>query len=209
MQIFHTFASNKTNMSNPLKTILLFALLISSNLVVGQKNGKLKVYAGLHSSKAIFSNDTKYFGIDIGLKSKCRFKIGYSYSWLRGNYKTDLYPVDNITGITTKTDATFSAIAFEPIVLKDNKINISIPIKVGMADINSRYKNSGGTYIEYYDEYDPFIEVGANIDYQILGVVKLGASIGYRRLNTDLEVAQNTFSTPLFAFHIKFGRLCN
>jgi hypothetical protein len=207
-------------MRHSMKIIPLVFLLFLGTIISGQSNisertnkgTNYKFYAGIRANKAILSSDTKYRGFDLGLKLKCKLKFGYSYSKLRGNFQSDLYPVDNrkypAIDNSTRTKARFNAFVLEPIIIKDKKVNISLPIRVGLASIRSEYKASSLSYTEYYSGNSPFTEIGANLDYRILGILKIGVSLSYRYVKSELPVISETFTTPLLGLSLKLGRMC-
>ena len=207
-------------MLNLFKISSLTFLVLFGTIIFGQskifdgkdKGPNYKFYVGLRGYKVILSNETKYRGFDLGLKVKCKLKFGFSYSQLRGNFQTNLYPVDSRTyqaiDSSTRTYARFNAFVFEPIVLKNKKVNISLPIRFGIGSIHSKYRESRLNYQEYYRGNSPFSQIGVNLDYRILGILKVGVSLSYRYVKSDLLLISDTFSTPLLGLSFKLGRIC-
>jgi len=173
---------------------------------------KYKVFVNFNGQKSFIKNDTKYFGLDFGIKAKCQYKIGFGYSWLRGTYKTEEFPVDQTQFpdalSETKTDVKFYSILFEPIIFKEKKVNISIPVHLGVADLSSEYKKGTLSYLEYFNGSPLYGAVAVDINFRVLGFMKLAVSLGYRHVLTDLEVAQESLSTPLLGLGLKIGGMC-
>ncbi|MBL4862815.1 MAG: hypothetical protein JKY09_07360 [Crocinitomicaceae bacterium] len=173
---------------------------------------KVKVFFNFNGKKSFLKNDTKYFGFDFGIKAKCKYKFGFGYSWLKGTYNSDLFPVSTTEFpnalADTRTDAKFYSVLFEPIVFSHKKINISIPIHVGVSDLSSEYKKGTLSYEEYHKSTPLFGDVSANFDFRVFGFMKVGLSLGYRYVGTDLKVASEVFNTPLIGFSLKFGGMC-
>ena len=200
------------------KLVLLLLLSFAVN-VYGQndvdgdsKETKIKVFFNLNSQRSFLQNDTKYFGFDFGIKAKCKYKFGFGYSWLKGTYNTDLFPVSVTTypdaTSDTRTDAKFYSILFEPIVFAQKKINVSVPIHVGVVDLNSEYKKGILSFAEYHRSTPGFADLSANFDFRVLGFMKIGLSLGYRYVLTDLNVASEAFNTPLLGISVKIGGMC-
>lgn len=194
--------------------IILF--LTNYGLVLGQEtkadDTKLKVFLSFDGTSSFLKNDTKYFGLNFGVKAKCKYKIGFGYSWLRGNYKTDAFPVNPEVYpeamLETRTDAKFYSLFFEPIVFSQNKINISFPLHLGVVDLISDYRSGTFSYENYHNSTPLFGDVSANFDFRVLGFMKIGLSLGYRFVATDLDVASDALNTPLVGLSLKIGGLC-
>lgn len=203
-----------------MKYLLIGVLLSFSQLLLAQEDGKekdkkdtkIKTYVSFYGNKSFLQNEAKYFNFSFGLKAKCKYKIGFGYSWLRGNFKTEEYPV-NTTDYPdalaqTRTDAKFYSVSFEPILLTEKKINISTPVHIGVSEVISDYQVGTLNYNNYYQGNPVFASVGVDFDFRLLGFMKLGFNLGYRYVLSDLELAQETFSTPLMGFGIKIGGMC-
>lgn len=177
-----------------------------------KKDTKTKVFFSFDGKRSFLHNDTKYFGFDFGMKAKCKYKIGFGYSWLRGTYKTDLFPVSTEqypdAKLDTRTDIKFYSVLFEPIVFREKKLNVSIPIHVGLTELISEYKTSAVSYEHYHLSKPFFGDISANFDFRVLGFMKIGFSLGYRFVGTDLKVASEAFNTPLMGFNVKLGGMC-
>lgn len=175
-------------------------------------NTKIKVFFSFDGKRSFLKNDTRYFGFDFGLKAKCKYKFGFGYSWLRGTYKTDAFPVNQMeypnAQEDTRTDAKFYSVMFEPIVFRQKKVNISVPIHVGITELTSEYRTSSVSFEEYHLSRPMFGDISANFDFRVLGFMKLGFSLGYRFVATDLDVAAEALNTPLVGFNVKLGGMC-
>ena len=194
-------------------TILFIGLLSNSFAQEStEKDTKIKVFFSFDGKRSFLKNDTRYFGFDFGIKAKCKYKFGFGYSWLRGTYNTDAFPVSTSmypdAQADTRTDAKFYSILFEPIAFRHKKINISIPIHLGVTDLISEYRTGALSHTEYHNSTPIFGDISANFDFRVLGFMKLGFSLGYRYVGTDLEVASEALNTPLLGLNVKFGGMC-
>ena len=97
---------------------------------------------------------------------------------------------------------------FEPILLKEKKFNISTPINIGISDLGSEYKESALNFTEYHKETPIFASIAVDADFRILTFMKIGLTIGYRHVLSNLDLAANEFSTPYIGVGLKIGRLC-
>ena len=195
-----------------LRITFLLSLLIFCTSLSAQKNVKLKPFLELQGKRAFSGNDTKYFGVNFGVRAKCKFKVGFSYSWLRENYTTNDFPVD-ITlfpdaNETTETSAKFLSILFSPLVISQKKINVSIPVNLGLVALKSAYDNVNEGFVDYHSTTPFFGEIGTDIDFRLSRFLKFGVTVGYRNVFTDLEVGKDALNTPLFGLKIKLGRMC-
>ena len=177
-----------------------------------KKKPKYKMYVGFNGYKSFVKNDTKYGGFEFGVKLRCVHKIGLSFSWLKGNYKTDLFPVDGTlyTGAleTTKTDAQFFSVMYAPVLVRDKKVNVSFPVHLGIAGLNSKYKDGAASYETYHNSVPGFLRLGASFDFRLMPFLKLGLKVAYQQVFTSLPVAKEALNTPLIGFGISFGRMC-
>lgn len=197
-----------------LRILLILFCLIFATSIFAQRNDKLKLkpFIELQGKRAFSGNDTRYFGINFGARAKCKFKVGLSYSWLRDTYATTAFPVDqNIfpdATENTETRAQFISILVSPLVIPRKRINVSLPINVGMAILKSDYDHVNSGFIEYHSSTPFFTEIGADFDFRLARFLKFGLSVGYRKVFTDLEVAKEALDTPLFGLKLKLGRMC-
>ncbi|NQY11421.1 MAG: hypothetical protein HRT71_18135 [Flavobacteriales bacterium] len=205
-------------MATKIITTLICALLTFSQFAMAQndflsfKKNKLKPFVNLSGSRSFKKDNGKYFGIYFGLKSNCKYRIGLGYTWLRGNYKSDLYPVDPITypdaKQTTKTNIRLFSIFFSPVVVQKKRFNISIPIHVGISGLKSRYKTSTFNYTKYYSSTPMFARVGADFKFRIYHFLKLGLKLGYQVVLTDFAVGKDAFNTPYIGLGLSIGGIC-
>ncbi len=196
-----------------LRILLIFSCLILSTALFAQKNDlKIKPFAEFQSKRAFTGNSTKYFGFNFGVRAKCKFKVGFSYAWLRGNYLTSDFPVDptmfpNATD-RTETGAIFISLMGSPLVITRKRINISIPVNLGVVALTSAYDNTNEGFVGYHSSAPLFGEIGSDFDFRLSRVLKFGISISYRKVFTDLAVAEEALNTPMFGLKIKLGRMC-
>lgn len=192
--------------------LLIILFLLPVGLLAQEEETKYKTFINFNGSSSFLKNDTKYFNLSFGIKAKCKYKFGVNYGWLRGTYKTEDYPVDLLqypnAQSETRTDIKFYSVMFEPILIKEKKFNISTPINVGFSDLLSEYKESALNYSEYHKETPFFASVALDADFRILAFMKIGLTLGYRHVFSDLDLATNEFSTPFIGVGIKIGKLC-
>lgn len=192
--------------------VLFLTNTVFSQEKPNQKRNKLRVFMNFSGNRSLLQNDTKYWNFSFGLKSKCKYKVGLSYSWLRGSFTTDNYPVNLIdypnAQSTTKTDIKFYSLMFEPILIKGRKMNISLPINTGFTQLISSYKIGVNNFENYHESNPIFASAALDFNFRVLAIMKISFRVGYRHLLSDLPVAANTFSTPFYGFGLKLGGMC-
>ena len=177
-----------------------------------KKESNISSFVGFSGTASFLNNDAKYFDFSFGIKAKCKYKIGLNYGWLAGGYETSDYPVDtdiypNATTIT-KTNLKLYSVLFEPLLIRDKVINISIPFHVGITELESRFKRPDNWYELYHTSNPWFASAAMNMDLKVFAFLKIGLKLGYRYVYSDFEVAQNDLSTPFIAFGVKIGKMC-
>lgn len=181
------------------------------NSHVLQSKNRTRIFLEFQGQRS-FQNGTRYFGLNFGLKAKCKYKLGVSYSQLIGNYKTDDFPVNPIlytsADVGTRVDAQFIGLYFSPIFKKGKRVNLLFPLHLGFANLSADYQTVSNGYNNYLQETAGFGSAGVHADFRLLAILKLGLDFSYRYVLTESKIAQEAFNTPLLGVSLRIGRTC-
>ncbi len=146
------------------------------------------------------------FGLRVGVSFKRKLKLGGGVSWLNSDIKTNDF-IFSETGALINTPTylklAYFALYADFVFYKTQRWQLSVPVQTGFGAswFQSQYKYD----IIRNKKYFLFLyEPGISTQFKIFKFFGLGVDVGYRFVLKNNDYVNLRFSSPTYAFNIKF-----
>ncbi|MFT6845028.1 MAG: hypothetical protein ACJAUV_001218 [Flavobacteriales bacterium] len=170
---------------------------------------KPKFSLRLDTRNSFISNQAaKIRGIKFGLQYGDDIRVGMSFNWLDKKFKSSKQFLVDGELINADLDFGYIGFYFEYIFFKSKKLELSIPVQVGLGSTFMGY-DKGGETVRYYQNPIIVYEPSMTANYKIWRYIGVGTGMGYRLMLINNSDVEGNFNSPVYVLklNVYFGEM--
>jgi hypothetical protein len=171
-----------------------------------EKDYKWKFLLSLDGRKSIvLGENTELGGLKIGATLNNKYKMGVGLYWMKENIERNGTPGGDITNAkgTLYYKFGYTSLFFEPVKTLSRRWQLSAPLHIGSAVIESRYLNNLNERQLFMTTKVPLFEFSGVAQYKFYRWLAVGTGIGYRSFLVEDEKLKQALNAPVYILQLK------